>query len=293
MAYITPFDYLKIIQDANLQQIISSSTSIQQSAELAAQSEAISYLRQKYDVSTEFASTTQWDRMQPYSAGNRVYLNALTYATTNTYNINDLTLLSGKIYQCTINGTTGTFNAANWLSIGNQYDIYYALNPFTPFNLGGMYNVGDKVYFNGNVYTCLVQTSVLSHDVAIQYYQTNQIPYANIFPDDPQQGASYWHFEYNYLIPSQTDILDATVWSSSDNRDQQMVMYFADITLYHLHARIAPRNIPELRITRYEAAIDWLKMCAKGDVTPNLPVLQPKSGGRIRYGSQIRNINSY
>lgn len=292
MAYLTPADYLRLIQDANLSQIITSNTAVQKGAELAAQAEAISYLRQKYDVSKEFTDTTQWDPTAPYSAGDRVYLSAPAYAPANAYAVGDLTLFNGSVYKCTI-ATTGAFATASWQLLGLQYAIFYALNPFTPFNLGGMYNPGDKVFWKNAIYTCLVQTAVVGHDVGIQYYQTNQIPYANIFPDDPKEGPTHWKFEENYLIPGGTAIDNESVWSNSDNRDQQMVMYFVDITLYHLHARIAPRNVPELRINRYDAAVDWLKMCAKGDVTPNLPVLQPKQGGRIRFGSQIRNINSY
>ena len=292
MAYLTPADYLRLIQDANLSQIITSNVAVQSGAELAAQAEAISYLRQKYDVSKEFKDTLLWDPTAPYSAGDRVYLNAATYLPANSYAVGALTLFNGSVYLCII-AATGVFAPASWQLLGPQYSIFYALNPFTPFNLGGFYNVGDKVFWAGNIYTCLVQTPVIGHETGIQYYQTNQIPYANIFPDDPTQGSSYWAFVENYIVPGGTAIDNAAFWSGSDNRDQQMIMYFVDITLYHLHARIAPRNVPELRIQRYEAAINWLTMCAKGEITPNLPVLQPKSGGRIRFGGQIRNINSY
>ena len=292
MAYLTPADYLKVIQDINLSQIITSNAAVQSGAELAAQAEAISYLRQKYDVSSEFTSTTLWDRTSPYSAGNRVYLNAPSFVPANSYAINDLTLYNGSVYQCII-ASTGAFNPSNWLLLGLQWTIFYALNPYPLFNLTTLYNVGDYVYWMGNIYQCLIQTPVLSHEDGIQYYQTNQIPYANIFPNDAVNGPTHWAFVSNYIIPAQTDITNANIWSQADNRDQQMVMYFVDITLYHLHARIAPRNIPELRINRYDAAIDWLKMCAKGEITPNLPLLQPKQGGRIRWGSQVRNINSY
>jgi hypothetical protein len=293
MAYLIPADYLRIIQDANLQQIITSNPAVQHGVELAAQAEAISYLRQKYDVAVEFTDTNLWDRTAPYKAGDRVYLNAAAYSISKVYALKDLVLQSGGIYECILVGSAGAFVPANWNFLGLQYDVFYARNPYPLFNLAKLYNKGDMVYWAGNVYTCLIQTPVISHEDGIQYYQTNQIPYANIFPDDTVQGPTHWAFNYNYIVPAQTAIDDAATWAATDNRDQQMVMYFADITLYHLHARIAPRNIPELRVARYDAAIDWLKMCAKGDITPNLPLLQPKQGGRIRFGSQIRNINSY
>jgi hypothetical protein len=293
MAYIIPSDYLRTIQDANLQQVINSNPVIQDGAELAAQAEAISYLRQKYDVSREFTNTTKWDRTAPYSAADRVYLNAPAYAAANTYNINDLTLVSGQVYSCNTNGTTGTFDPLNWDLVGGQYDIYSALLPFPLFNLERYYSVGDQVYWNGSTYTCLIATPLLDHDTALQYRTYANIPYANIYPDDSRQGVIYWGVGVPYMIAAGTDINNAAFWVSTDTRDQQMVQYFVDITLYHLHSRISPRNIPQLRIDRYNHAIDWLKMCAVGDVTPALPLLSPKQGNRIRWGSNVKNINSY
>jgi hypothetical protein len=153
--------------------------------------------------------------------------------------------------------------------------------------------VGDRVFWKNKSYTCRVQTQTLSHELSLQYYQTNNVPYTNAFPDDAQFGLQQWGTGEPYIIDAGTDILNQSIWADTDNRDQQMVMYLVDITLYHLHSRIAPRNIPQLRMDRYDAAIEWLKMCAKGDVSPGLPVLQPRQGSRVRYGSQIRNINSY
>lgn len=292
MAYLIPSDYLRIIQDANLQQIITSNAVIQGGAELAAQAEAISYLRQKYDVSIEFSNTSKWNKTSPYSAGNRVYLDAFAYVPASTYHIDDLVLYLGKVYEC-IATTTGTFDMTAWNLLGTQYDLYYALNPYPLFDLTKLYDKGDFVFWAGNIYQCLVATPLLAHEDGIQYYLSQNIPYTNVFPNDPSVGPKNWEFIENYIIPSNTDIQLANIWSPSDNRDQQMVMYFTDITLYHLHARIAPRNIPDLRVARYEAAIDWLKMCARGEVTPNLPLLQPAQGRRVRWGGQVRNINSY
>jgi len=294
MGYIIQADYLKSIQNANLQQIITANPAVQDSAEKAAQAEALSYLRQKYDVAKEFTNTTQWDFTAPYSAYDRVYLNATAYATGTTYNINDLALYNSKVYSCNTDGTTGTFNPAFWDLLGDQYQIFYALPPYQPFNYKAYYNVDDRVYYKGNIYKCLTQTTLLAHEDILQYRETENVPYKNVWPDDPVYGKQYWYDEGAYLIPAATYLItNEAFWSDSDNRDQQMVMYFIDITLYHIHQRIAPQNIPVLRVERYHNAIDWLKMCAKGDVTPNLPMLQPNQGKRIRYGGDIRNINSY
>jgi phage gp36-like protein len=95
----------------------------------------------------------------------------------------------------------------------------------------------------------------------------------------------------SYLI--QKYDFDAEMLKTGTARDPQLLAYIIDIALYHLHCRIAPRNIPELRQTRYENAIAFLKMCAFGEVTPKLTPTTPAQGGRIRYGGVKKNINQY
>lgn len=94
----------------------------------------------------------------------------------------------------------------------------------------------------------------------------------------------------SYLI--QKYMFDDELNKTGTARDPQLLNYIIDLTVYHLHSRIAPRNIPELRQTRYDNAIGWLKMCAMGDVTPKLEI-QPEAGRMIRFGGQVKNSNSY
>ena len=68
MGYLTANDYLKQIQDANLQQLISSNANIMSMAELAAEAEAISLLTQKFDTDAEFTDTNPWNPADVYNA---------------------------------------------------------------------------------------------------------------------------------------------------------------------------------------------------------------------------------
>lgn len=79
---------------------------------------------------------------------------------------------------------------------------------------------------------------------------------------------------------------------TAEQRNPVVLMYMIDIILYHIHSNISPRNIPELRGIRYEAAITWLKMVAKGDLNPDLPSKENnnadyllKLGGNTKYSS--------
>jgi len=94
----------------------------------------------------------------------------------------------------------------------------------------------------------------------------------------------------SYLI--QKYLFDEELAKTGSNRDAQLVNYIVDLSLYHLHSRLTPRNVPEVRQTRYDNAIGWLKMCAMGEATPKLEI-RADAGRVIRFGSQLKNSNNY
>lgn len=170
--------------------------------------------------------------------------------------------------------------------------IYYGATTYNDFDYTANYNVGDIVFWKNNFYTCQIATRQLTDDQAIQYNEYAALPLGNVFPDDTVNGAAFWGNPTAYAIPAGT-LLTNPKWIKGDNRSQQMVMVMIDIALYHLHSRISPRNIPELRVKRYDNAIDWLKKAGKGDITANLPVKQVHQGSRIRFGGHVKLNNRY
>lgn len=293
--YLIKNDYRKQIQDVNLNQIISSDDTILSSAQLTAQSECLSYLRQKYDTSKEFTDTKIWSYSTAYVPHDRVYLDADAYSPTSTYALNALTLFGGNVYRCTTAVTVAeTFTLSKWSLIGPQYTIYYAVYPAPLFNYKKIYAVGDIVYYGDRKYTCRQATTLPTHSAQIQYGTIAALPQGNVFPDDPVYGAKYWTpFVSAYTVPAGTALSNTTYWTKADNRDQQMVTYLIDITLFHIHSRIAPRNVPQLRIDRYTQAVQWLTAAAQGAITAALPLLQPDQGNRIRFGGNVKNQNRY
>jgi len=91
---------------------------------------------------------------------------------------------------------------------------------------------------------------------------------------------------------------DAAKWTKGDVRQQQIKMFLIDITLYHLHSRLKPRNIPSHRVVRYDGAsptqsggaIGWLKRVSKDELNPNLPLLAGDDGSqdRIQFNSRAK-----
>lgn len=288
MSYLILQDFRRLIQGDNLLQVIGSDLSVLNGIELAAQATVTSYLTQKYLVAQEFTDTGVYNPSTIYKAAQRVYLDALPYSPLSAYLLGALTLQGGSVYISNISITPEPFNISHWNLLGTQYDLFFVQYPAPVFNLYANYYLGDSVWWADAVYRCALPTITLDHQTQLQL-NTNQVT-ANVFPNDKINGRQNWGTGTPYAVPSGTLPND---WTKGDNRNTELVMYACDIALYHIHSRIAPRNMPELREKRYDDAIKWLKAAAKGDITPNLPVIQPLSGSSIRYGGNTKNINFY
>jgi len=294
MSYLITNDYLPQIQSTQLAQLITGNSGIRVIAENRAIAEVKSHLVQKYVVDGEFTDTAQWSNSATYYAANRIYLDATAYSAASTYALGALALYQGNVYKCTTAITTPeAWNASHWTLIGQQYSMFYGKYPKPLFDLYGDYSVGDQVFYNGHTYTCRIATSAISHSTALQYGNYSALPAVNIFPSGQPQSSTYWTDNGAYSIPAGTLPTNTTYWTAGDNRNQQILGYTIDIVLYYLHARIAPQNIPELRMDNYNVARQQLVAMADGDITLDMPRIQPNQGNRIRWGSEVRSINRY
>lgn len=128
---------------------------------------------------------------------------------------------------------------------------------YTAWSSATAYTIGQRVSYDSKIWEAITA-------------QTNKIP-----------GADITNWNEIYFV-------------AGDNRSQQTVTYMIDIVLYHLHSRIAPRNIPQLRIDRYKDAKEWLDGVADGAYNANeFPLIQPSQGTRIRWGSVPKLTNDY
>lgn len=67
----------------------------------------------------------------------------------------------------------------------------------------------------------------------------------------------------------------------------------ADITIYNLHTRIMPDNVPKLRQTRYDNAITWLDKVSDGFIAPILPIKEDSPTTPLRSGNSSVSQNPY
>lgn len=295
MSYVIQRDFKKLIQTDNLAAIIGSDFTLLEQAIRAAETEVTSYLIQKFDLTREFMDLQPWSPGTAYKALNRVYLDGPAYSGESTYALNDLTLQTGNVYICIHNIASGeVFDPTHWTKLGSQYDMFFVALPNPEFNFTGNYKIGDLVWWKDKGYTCAMATASFGHEFMLQYPSYGTLPPVNVVPDDPVGGLKAWGTGTPYALTPGTLPTDATKWTAGDNRNAQLVNCIIDVTLYTLHSRIAPRNIPELRVKRYDDVIKWLKNAAQGlNITAALPVIQPAQGGRIRFDSQPKKLWNY
>lgn len=292
MPYLRYQDYIKTIQDVNLQQILAADDTQRILSEQAAQATAIEHLTAKYDTAKEFKDTTPYSNTATYQAGTLVELNFSLYNASTNYVVGNLVVNSGSAYICTAT-TTGTFDPTKWTLLGKQYDLFYVTLPYPEFNYKIYYSKGDQVYWKGKVYECQINTQLVDQQTALQYYTLDNIPIPNVFPDSLVNGVQYWGTGTAYTVGPGVLPTDTTKWTNGDNRNASMVRHLVQICLFYLHDRLAPRNIPEQRKEGYAEAMAWLDAAKLGEITLTIPLLQPKIDGRIRYGGNVKNINTY
>jgi hypothetical protein len=297
MGYLRLRDYLVVIQETELNQIITKSVTdptIVAQAENAALEEITSKVKQRYDVTKEFHDTNPWSNSLTYYAGDLVELDYDAYSATSTYALGVCVTQAKKAYKCKTAITVGeAFNASKWDLLGDQYDLFYAIDPEEEFNHKKYYRVGDKVYWKNKKYTALKESVVLDHFTQLQFNSQLDIPYINVWPDDATNGLTYWGTGEAYSVPAGTLPGNTTYWKKGDNRCQQAVLNMVRIALFIMAPRVAPNNIPVTRKDGHDLAINWLMAVANGDVNAELPELQPEQGLPIMSGGNVKRINQW
>ena len=268
-------DYLRQIQEENLNQIIENDPTLLPDVEASAQLEMRSYLDIRYDCDKVFTNTGTFSITNTYYANNLVEYTEPIWDQTITYPVDSRVSWNGIIYVGTASTGVEPGTTSDWIYLTEDLSLYYATTPYPNWDYYTQYNVGDIVIYNNITYTCIV-------------------PVINILPTDSNFWTGSTTYSFTGIYPEYT-----TYWTKGDNRNSQVVMYLIDMTLYHLHSRINPRNIPELRLIRYDGngphqgggSIGFLKRASSGDVRLNIAERMPDTGISITWGNnENRNI---
>lgn len=118
-------------------------------------------------------------------------------------------------------------------------------------------------------------------------------------------STSWAPVDYSYrfftsLVTANTaNVTDSASWTALplDPRDSLLKRMLIDLTLYDLHARIKPRQIPEHRVQLRDDTIKLLRDAAdpRKNITLDLPLIDHglKSGVDLTYGGNDKITHSY
>lgn len=85
--------------------------------------------------------------------------------------------------------------------------------------------------------------------------------------------------------------IQAIFTAIEEARNSFVIMIAIDCALYHLYSSIAPNKIPEHRSERYQDALEWLKLAAKGEAIADLPLIKDATTGEDK--SSVRINSNY
>src|ERR1035437_7108150 len=299
MRFLRDKDYNRQIKADNLGQINESDEFITIELEQTAQAEITSYLTQRYDMSRLFTDTTSFSTTSTYYANNRVEYSEPSFDQQAIYATGSRISYNDKIYIAKagpLSGISPDFTT-DWLFLVDNQTLYYGLLPVPEWDIDKEYLIGDQIWYENKVYTAIFPR-IHAREVDYSTYQAYDGigAFGPVYPTNTQYWASNGTYSFTNELPENT-----TYWIRGDNRNQQIVMYMIDIVLYHMHSRINPRNVPQLRMVRYDGmgphqgggAIGWLKGVASGKTNLDAKEIIPEQGLGISWGSESRNENQY
>ena len=231
MGYLRLYDYTSNIQDVALKQLVQNVDAKRVLKEAASQAQVISYIVQKFDTVAEFQNTTVLNPLTAYQANDLIELNFANWLNTNpSYSVNSLVnFTDGNCYICILPTTSAhepPTNTTYWTKVGAQYDLYFIAYPYPVFSLTGHYSIGNRVFWQGKIYQCLIPSTESSHIDKLQDYTYSNVPANNIFPNDPINGVKAWGVGTPYsvtgLIPNATP---PAAWSAGAYTIGQQVTY--------------------------------------------------------------------
>lgn len=309
--YLTLKDYLPSINDNQLNtQILDpllEGNMERMSAEQWATGKFIEHTGGIYDVEFELTPTLPFDPLKTYTAGDRVSLLYDLWVSKKSYKQNDCCVSptdETTALRCLEDNNDETFNADRWEVMGSKFDLFYIKFPYPVFCLDfkqkrgitvdGLYKANESIVFwNGKTYLALQDSFELDHVAAIQYAYYSDFPHNNVFPDDPNSGANYWKDLGAYEIKDEFPSVNSEVWTLGDNRNSLVVKCIVDLSLWLLHDRITPGNVPKKREDNKNASFAWLRDIQRGNINLDIQIMQPIQNETFDGGSKVKQRNGY
>lgn len=179
--------------------------------------------------------------------------------------------------------------------IAQRFDIAKIFINLTIYDFAAIYVIGDLVILNPDQWDA--SKSYVANDlVAFKDEVFKNISATST--QDPSDATKWTKVgaefdKFSALTAGSGKHVDsATDWLPGDTRELLIRRYMVDISLYELHSRLNPRQIPEFRIQRRDDAISYLKKVAdpRKNITPGFPlkVQATDEGNDITFASNVK-----
>lgn len=312
---LTDQDYLRVISQKHLDDITLGNNRTMKVAyqiEQTAQQEMSGYLSERYYTENQvFTNTTTFNINNTYYGKSLIVYTEKEYDISTGYNLNERVLYDESIFICSSTASAGVdpSDLSYWSLLCEDKTLFYANTPYPIWDVKKNYTKGTNIwYYNddtqiGNTYISLQNNKgrlPIQHQTLDELRTLNnnfQEGYSDKALDDGMffglsDTNSSWQLTGTYSFTGEYPIggtSSSTYWTEGDNRNQQLVQYLLDITLYHLYRAVTPRDIPEIRAIAYDgagvigshSAIRWLKDVCEGRVNAQLPEILPIQGSSI------------
>lgn len=269
--YLRDQDYTKIRPEV-LAQLVAGlpDGSTRQDIEAEAIDEMKSKLVQRYNCDEEFAPILEFNDSDTYGGLNLVEYTEPVFSATVVYLTAERVSYQKNIYSSKAGSAAHAFDVTEWNLVCKDLSLFSVIIPYPLYISTTKYFKNDLVWRLDNHIWKALQDN------------TGVIPGTNT-----QVWQDMGSYDVTGVLPT-----DSSIWKPGDTRAKLLRMYLIDMVLYHLHANLNPRDIPELRYVRYREAKNWLKEIASGDANAiDLPELDPLSGNSITWGSQEKTSN--
>ena len=125
--------------------------------------------------------------------------------------------------------------------------------------------MGSEMCIRDSIYdTSKIFAEVFDYGVAVAYPYEARVLYS---------GSLYYVSDVNGASAG-LDPSVASEYTLGDTRSPLVVGDVVDVVLYHIHTRVTPRQVPQVRDDRYLAVIERYKDYQTGNRNAQLPILE-------------------
>ena len=302
-------DYIGIITEEALNQLIRGNEERLSQAEEAAESSIVEYLTDNYEVEKELLigkTLVEYTSTITYPVGAHFYYNGKIYEALRS--IAGVKAPSDIEYwrelynydQAKIEQATPYLQLRNWqpgdiVTYANTY--YECIEPngydFKDIRIPGVngwkevegvtawianyegYMEWDVVSYEGNFYALLTLEDI---DLTVDPYNSDNWGLIGEYDSSYSyelKDTEYVVYNGKVYIPTMKTTADALKENYNihqhDPRNPNIKKHLIRLALYELHKLISPNNISSARITDYETSISWLKDANRCRINPQIP----------------------